>query len=44
MNHINPSVYIPMRGPSELGASGKLQEVYFDGLVRFIRDVDSGDF
>jgi proline iminopeptidase len=101
LNHINPSVYIPMQGPSELGASGKLlewdrtddlhkitvptlvigaqhdtmdpqhmawmagslpnarylhcpdgshlalyddQEVYFDGLVRFIRDVDSGDF
>jgi proline iminopeptidase len=101
LNHINPSVYIPMQGPSELGASGKLlewdrtddlhmikvptlvigaqhdtmdpehmawmagalpnarylhcpdgshlalyddQEVYFDGLVRFIRDVDSGNF
>ena len=23
-NHINPKVYIPMQGPSELGASGKL--------------------
>lgn len=101
LNHINPLVYIPMQGPSELGASGKLvewdrtgdlhkitvptlvigaqhdtmdpqhmewmasafpngrylfcpdgshmalyddQELYFDGLVKFIRDVDSGDF
>src|SRR5262249_40624428 len=23
-NHINPKIYIPMQGPSELGASGKL--------------------
>jgi len=94
--HLNPAVYVPMQGPSELGASGKLlnwdrtadlaritvptlvigarhdtmdpdhlawmadavengryllcpqgshlalyddQQVYFDGLVRFIRDV-----
>ena len=22
--HINPAIYIPMQGPSELGASGKL--------------------
>lgn len=22
--HLNPKVYIPMQGPSELGASGKL--------------------
>jgi proline iminopeptidase len=22
--HINPSIYVPMQGPSELGASGKL--------------------
>jgi proline iminopeptidase len=24
--HMNPSVYIPMQGPSELGASGKLEQ------------------
>ncbi len=24
--HLNPSVYVPMQGPSELGASGKLQD------------------
>jgi proline iminopeptidase len=24
MKHVNPSIYIPMQGPSELGASGKL--------------------
>ncbi|HLJ68537.1 MAG TPA: proline iminopeptidase-family hydrolase [Chloroflexota bacterium] len=97
--HINPSIYIPLQGPSELGMSGKLerwdrtadlheitvpalvigarydtmdpkhmegmasslpngrylycpqgshlamyddQEVYFDGLIRFIKDVDAG--
>jgi proline iminopeptidase len=97
--HINPNVYVPVQGPSELGASGKLLhwdktaelsritiptlvigarhdtmdpehmkwmagavkngrylhcpdgshmamwddgEVYFDGLVRFIRDVEAG--
>ena len=95
--HLNPKVYVPMQGPSELGASGKLlhwdrtadlpqiavptltigaahdtmdpahmewmagqlphgrfllcpngsplamyddQQVYFDGLVKFIKDVD----
>jgi len=99
--HINPSIYVPMQGPSELGASGKLErwdrtadlarievptlvigaqhdtmdpdhmremaealpngrylhcpegshmamyddpEVYFEGLIRFIRDVDAGRF
>jgi proline iminopeptidase len=99
--HINPSIYVPMQGPSELGASGKLlgwdrtadlakiavpslvigaqhdtmdpqhmawmatalpharylhcpngshmalyddQTVYFDGLIRFIADVDAGRF
>lgn len=99
--HLNPSIYIPMQGPSELGASGKLvswdrtsdlwqievptltigarydtmdpthmewmastvrrgrhlncpegshcalyddQDVYFRGLVQFIRDVDAGRF
>ena len=98
-NHMNPAVYIPLQGPSELGASGKLvhwdrtadlakittptlvigaqydsmdpkhmewmagafsngrylhcpdgshlamyddQVVYFDGLIKFIRDVDVG--
>jgi proline iminopeptidase len=97
--HMNPDVYVPMQGPSELGVSGKLerwdrtgdlgritvptlvigarhdtmdpkhmewmagalgrgrylycpngshlamyddQQVYFEGLVRFIRDVDGG--
>jgi proline iminopeptidase len=97
--HMNAAVYIPMQGPSELGASGKLgqwdrtsdldkilvptlvigaeydtmdpkhmewmantlpdghylycpkgshlamyddQEVYFEGLIKFIRDVDAG--
>lgn len=97
--HMNPDVYIPMQGPSELGASGRLegwdrtadlnrievptlvigakydtmdpahmewmagefpkgsylhcpdgshlamyddQQVYFDGLIRFINDVDAG--
>lgn len=24
MKHVNPSIYVPMQGPSELGASGKL--------------------
>jgi proline iminopeptidase len=24
LNHVNPDIYIPMQGPSELGASGKL--------------------
>lgn len=99
--HLNADVYIPMQGPSELGASGKLaqwdrtadlgkiniptlvigaeydtmdpqhmewmagavesgrylycaegshlamyddQEAYFSGLIKFIRDVDSGRF
>jgi proline iminopeptidase len=97
--HLNPAVYIPMQGPSELGASGKLlhwdrtadlgaisvptlvigaqhdtmdpehmrwmagelpkgrylhcpdgshmahyddQQVYFEGLIQFLRDVDAG--
>jgi proline iminopeptidase len=97
--HINPKIYVPMQGPSELGASGKLerwdrtadlgkitvptlvigaghdtmdpahmekmagqlrhgrylflpngshmamyddQQAYFDGLVRFLREVDGG--
>ncbi|MDX2058482.1 MAG: proline iminopeptidase-family hydrolase [Gemmatimonadales bacterium] len=26
MKHMNPNVYIPMQGPSELGASGKLEK------------------
>lgn len=99
--HLNTDVYIPMQGPSELGASGKLEnwdrsadlkqirvptltigathdtmdpkhmewmagevqhgryhhcpngshlaqfddtEIYFEGLIRFIRDVDAGRF
>jgi len=99
--HINPSVYVLMQGPSELGASGRLlnwdrkadlplisvptltigaaydtmdpaqmewmagqvqhgrylhcpngshmamyddQQTYFDGLIKFIKDVDSGSF
>jgi len=99
--HVNPKVYVPMQGPSELGASGKLanwdrmadlekitvptltigakydtmdpevmrkmaglvkrgrflycpngshlamyddQTIYFDGLIRFIRDVNRGKF
>jgi proline iminopeptidase len=99
--HLNREIYVPMQGPSELGASGKLvawdrtadlsriavptlvigarydtmnpahmemmagkvpkgrylfcpngshmamyddQNVYFDGLVRFVHDVDSGRF
>ncbi len=99
--HLNPDVYVPMQGPSELGASGILgdwdrtddlsrihvptlvigaefdtmdpdhmewmagqvqngrylhcpsgshlaqfddREIYFDGLVRFMRDVDAGVF
>ena len=99
--HLNPMVYVPMQGPSELGASGKLdqwdrmgdldlitvptlvigaqydtmdpqhmewmagavqrgrylycpngshmaqyddQEIYFDGLLQFIRDVDADRF
>jgi len=97
--HINPDVYVPMQGPSEMGASGKLefwdrtedldeisvptltigarydtmdpahmewmagqvqrgrylycpngshltlyddQQTFFDGLIRFIKDVDAG--
>lgn len=100
-NHLNLRVYVPMQGPSELGASGKLanwdrtddlekitvptlvigarfdtmdpahmemmarrvqkgrylfcpngshmamydgQQVYVDGVIRFIRDVDAGRF
>lgn len=100
-NHINPQIYIPMQGPSELGLSGKLadwdrtadlgqiavptlvigaqydtmdpahmkgmasavqrgrylhcpdgshmamyddQQVYVDGLIGFIHDVDAGRF
>jgi proline iminopeptidase len=99
--HINPNIYIPLQGPSELGIKGKLerwdrtadlkeitvptlvigarydtmdpghmermaaslpngrylycpegshlamyddQEVYFEGLIRFIKDVDAGRF
>lgn len=99
--HVNPDVYIPMQGPSELGASGKLaqwdrtadlpkitvptlvigaahdtmdpkhmewmskqvkrgrylhcpngshlamyddQATYFTGVIRFLKDVDSGTF
>ena len=99
--HLNPAIYIPMQGPSELGAGGKLvnwdrvadlpkitvptlsigarydtmdpahmkmmagkvqkgrylfcpngshmsmyddQEIYFEGLIQFIRDVDAGQF
>jgi len=99
--HLNPKIYVPMQGPSELGASGKLekwdrtadlgkitvptlvigarhdtmepahmekmarqvqkgryllcpkgshmamyddQQAYFDGLIRFVRDVDAGRF
>src|SRR5262249_49779985 len=97
--HINPAIYVPLQGPSELGASGKLlhwdrtadleniavptlvigarhdtmdpehlarmadtlpngrfllcsqgshlamyddQQVYFDGLIQFVRDVAGG--
>ena len=100
-NHINADIYIPMQGPSELGASGKLsdwdrkhdlhkieakclvigaqhdtmdpehmewmagemrngrylhcpngshlalyddQEIYFQGLIQFIKNVDTGRF
>jgi proline iminopeptidase len=25
MKHVNPNIYVPMQGPSELGASGKLE-------------------
>ncbi len=99
--HLNRKIYVPMQGPSELGASGKLekwdrtadlgkitvptlvigarhdtmdpahmekmarqvrngrylflpngshmamyddQQAYFDGLIRFVRDVDAGRF
>jgi proline iminopeptidase len=99
--HINRAIYVPMQGPSELGASGKLvdwdrtsdlgkitvptlvigarhdtmdpahmemmarevkhgryllcpngshmamyddQQVYFDGVIRFVKDVDGGRF
>jgi len=99
--HINPDIYVPMQGPSELGASGKLinwdrtadltkievpsliigaaydtmdpkhlewmasvmpngrylhcpngshmafyddQQIYFEGLIQFIRNVDLGRF
>ena len=99
--HLNPKVYIPMQGPSELGASGKLEKwdrsaelkniavptlviagaydtmdpahmewmskqfpkgryllcpnaghmamyddgpIYFDGLIKFMKDVDAGSF
>lgn len=100
-DHVNPNVYVPMQGPSELGASGKLadwdrtadiheirpptlvigathdtmdpkhmewiagevqngrfllcpngshlalvddHEIYFDGLIQYLRDVDAGRF
>ena len=99
--HINPKIYVPMQGPSELGASGKLvnwdrtgdlnkinvpslvigaqydtmdpehlewmagemqkgryhhcpngshmalyddQQVYFEGLIQFVEEVDTGRF
>ena len=99
--HVNPDIYVPMQGPSELGASGKLeqwdrtkdlpsitvptltvgaafdtmdpkhmewmatqvkrgrylhcpkgshlalyddQQAYFDGVIRFLKDVDAGRF
>ena len=99
--HLNPKIYVPMQGPSELGASGILekwdrtqdlgkltvatlviggqhdtmdpahmqwmagavkkgrylycangshmsmyddQKTYFDGVIRFVRDVDAGRF
>lgn len=99
--HVNPDIYIPMQGPSELGASGKLakwdrtadlgqlmiptlaigaahdtmdpkameemsklvkrgrylfcpqgshlalyddQKTYFEGLIKFVKDVDAGRF
>jgi len=99
--HLNPKIYVPMQGPSELGASGKLagwdrtadlgkiavptlvigarydtmdpeymermagavqkgrylfcpngshmamyddQEVYMDGVIQFVGDVDAGRF
>ena len=99
--HMNPSIYVPLQGPSELGLSGKLEnwdrtadlerievptlvigarydtmdpehmkemaealpngrylhcpegshmamyddpETYFEGLIRFVRDVDAGRF
>jgi proline iminopeptidase len=99
--HLNPDIYVPMQGPSELGASGKLlhwdrsadldqiavptltigaqydtmdpehmkwmaeevqngrylycpngshlvqyddPEIFFAGVIKFIRDVDSGRF
>lgn len=99
--HVNPDIYIPMQGPSELGASGKLekwdrtadlpkltiptlvigaahdtmdpkhmewmagqvkrgrylhcpdgshlapyddQQTYFNGVIRFLKDVDGGKF
>lgn len=35
MEHVNPGVYVPMQGPSELGASGKLE--------RWDRTADLGD-
>jgi len=101
LNHVNPKIYVPMQGPSELGVSGKLahwdrtadlhrievptlvigarygtmdpkhmkwmagevqhgrflycpkgshlamyddQQTYFDGLIRYLRDVDRGSF
>jgi proline iminopeptidase len=101
MHHVNPAIYVPMQGPSELGVSGKIanwdrtadlgriavptlvigarhdtmdpahlewmagavqngrflfcpngshlaiyddQQTYFDGLIRFLRDVDRGTF
>lgn len=101
LKHVNNDIYIPMQGPSELGASGKLakwdrtadlprlaiptlvigaefdtmdprhmewmagqvqrgrylycpkgshlalyddQQVYFDGVIRFLKDVDAGRF
>ena len=101
IKHLNPNIYVPMQGPSELGASGKLvnwdrtadlgqvcvptltigaaydtmdpahmawmaeqvqkgrylhcpqgshlalyddPEPYFEGIIRFIYDVDSGQF
>lgn len=101
LKHVNPTIYVPMQGPSELGASGKLldwdrtadlgqiapptlvigarydtmdpahmqwvagqvqrgryldcpegshlaiyddQVTYFEGVIRFIQDVDAGRF
>ncbi|WP_040499477.1 hypothetical protein [Ideonella sp. B508-1] len=42
-SHLNRKIYVPMQGPSDMGASGKLERWdRMAGLIRFLKDVDAG--